>query len=474
MTTATGMPTTVDPTVVAERQRPASVSVADDTWPRTTRLLPWMLAGFVTLLFLVPVDSIRAPVPLPVDSSLDRLFLIAVVGLYVFALAARAPGAVRLRSMPLARPLLLFVAVAGLSVLLNLPELQRLDEVGLAVKKLSLLVAYGLVFYIVATVVRAREVNAFLVLIVVLGTVTALGTIAEFRTGTNFFFSVSGGLLPGAFTVTPPPETAAFNRPAITGPTVHGLAVASILSFSFACAISLALLGTVTRRRRILATLASLIILVGALVTLRKTAVIAPLAVIVSLVALRPRHVVTLLPLVVALFASAALLAPGVLGSLVGQVTDPSSEIQASTAGRTSDYAALLPDVVNRPLVGRGYGTYEPDQYRILDNQFLLLLVTVGAIGLLVYLILLLRVVRLGWLVSRSDSRNTWIAYAAVASCGSFFVVQLLFDSLSFPQVPYVFFFILGLLVVAASREAVGNGRLESSTTCSADRSAPS
>ena len=41
---------------------------ADDVWPHTTRALPWALAGFLTMVWLVPFDSISLPVSLPLDT----------------------------------------------------------------------------------------------------------------------------------------------------------------------------------------------------------------------------------------------------------------------------------------------------------------------------------------------------------------------------------------------------------------------
>jgi hypothetical protein len=51
-----------------------------------------------------------------------------------------------------------------------------------------------------------------------------------------------------------------------------------------------------------------------------------------------------------------------------------------TTTDRTARYDAVRPDVLNHLLLGRGYQRYDPHKYRILDNQYLDLLITVGLV----------------------------------------------------------------------------------------------
>ena len=44
------------------------------------------------------------------------------------------------------------------------------------------------------------------------------------------------------------------------------------------------------------------------------------------------------------------------------------------------------PDLAAHPLIGRGYGSYDQKQHRILDNQYLTLAIGVGLLGLIGYL----------------------------------------------------------------------------------------
>ncbi len=74
-------------------------------------------------------------------------------------------------------------------------------------------------------------------------------------------------------------------------------------------------------------------------------------------------------------------LAPGALGSVTQQFTDGFFSA-GTTVGRTSDYEAISPDLATYPFTGRGYGSITPaksDTYRILDNQYLIELLTLRA-----------------------------------------------------------------------------------------------
>ena len=126
-----------------------------DDWPHTTRLLPWMIAGFIAMLWLVPFNGVLLNASLPIDLNLDRLVLPVIVLTWVVALAAGGPGAPRWRFTPIHAALAAFALVAGLSVVLNAGALDRTLVLDLSVKKLTLLLAYLSFFVVVASAVRA-------------------------------------------------------------------------------------------------------------------------------------------------------------------------------------------------------------------------------------------------------------------------------------------------------------------------------
>jgi hypothetical protein len=208
-----------------------------DEWPHTRRPLPWALAAFIAMLFLVPIDSINLPLHLPVNGTLDRPVLIALTLLWLASLAL-VSGAARPR-LKLGRvhfAALAFLAVCLLSVALNGQGLANMGEVSLTMKKLALLVSYVVFFFIAASVLRPREVPRFAALMVVLGVVVAVSTIVEYRFHYNVFYSLWGKVLP----VTVPKELDTIDpigRLTVYGPTLQPLELAAMLAMVLPFAI---------------------------------------------------------------------------------------------------------------------------------------------------------------------------------------------------------------------------------------------
>lgn len=436
--------------------------VLDDAWPRTWRPLPWLLAAFLAALFLLPVDSIHPKVPLPFSSDLDRFLVAAVFAVWALgAVLGRGGGIARLRPRGWATGAIAFAFVAVASIAVNVERITNLGELGVAQKKLAVLVALVALFAIAARSLRVAELRAFGVLLVVLATIAALGTIYEKETGTNVFYTASEKAFSPVANVDPSPTEVDPDydrgRPTITGPTRHGLSITSILSMVLPFAVVLAALAP-TRRRRILWGLAACVIVTGALVTQRKSGAVIPIVVLLALFALRPRQLLRLAPFGIVALAIALAIAPGVFSAL--QEFGHADSI-SSTKGRTADYPALVPDLLSNPLLGRGYGTLDSlrtDTYRILDNEYLGQLYQGGALGLAAFLALIvtpLFVVR-SLLRSEHPLRGP-PALAAGAGCLAFGVATALYDILTFPQAPYLFVFMAAVCVCAASIEVAAD-----------------
>jgi hypothetical protein len=78
---------------------------------------------------------------------------------------------------------------------------------------------------------------------------------------------------------------------------------------------------------------------------------------------------------------------PGLLGTIRGLFLNASSD--PSTGGRTADYGPAVDYLRERPLFGRGFGTFLPELYRTLDNQYLAIVVEAGLVGVLATICLL-------------------------------------------------------------------------------------
>lgn len=437
---------------------PPSAALAADAWPRTYRPLPWLIAGFLAAIFLLPIDAIHPKVSLPFSSDFDRFFVALIVAAWALAgLFGGRATVVRLRARGWAAGMIAFLFIAVASIAVNVDRITNLGEWEVAQKRLAVLVGLAALFAIVALTLRVAELRPFSVLIVVLATVTAFGTVYEKQTGSNIFYETSAAVFSPVANVDPSPTEIEpdenSGRPTITGPTRHGLSVTSILSMALPFAIVLAAMAPTTRRR-LLWVAAACIIVTGALVTQRKSGAVIPAFVLLALFALRPRQLLRLAPFGIVALALALAVAPGVFSSVqeFGH-----ADSRASTSGRTSDYPAIVPDLLSNPLLGRGYGTLDSaraDTYRILDNEYLGEIYQVGVLGLIAFLAMIVTPLFLVRSVLRSDNPLRGPpALAAGAGCLAFGVASALYDILTFPQAPYLFLFMAAMCVCAASVE---------------------
>ena len=164
-------------------------------WPRTTRLLPWSLAAFMGIIWLLPFDSITLPIPFPLDGKLDRPILVAIGMLWFLTLVAVTGDArPRLRLTGIHIVAVLFFLTACVAPLLNVEALVNVGEFDLVLKKLSLLASYIVLFFIVSSTVRPREIPRFVNLMLGLACIAAIGTAVEYRFEFNPFYSWSAQL----------------------------------------------------------------------------------------------------------------------------------------------------------------------------------------------------------------------------------------------------------------------------------------
>jgi hypothetical protein len=424
------------------------VTAGADEWPHTTRLLPWALAGFIAMLFLVPFDAIKLPLQLPLDSNLDRPLLVALLMLWISSLAVIS-GAARPR-VKLTRvhgAALAFFAVCCLSLAFNGHSLTDMSEVTLVVKKLALLLSFIVFFFIAASVLRPREVSRFIALLVGLGVLVAIGTVIEYRYQYNPFYALWGKL----FSVQSPSALDthdSIGRLTVYGPTSQPLELAAML----AMVIPFALIGSIDSTgwgKRLMYMVAVALLIAGGLATSRKTSLIAPAAAMLLLTAYRPRDVLrVLLGLGLVLGVLVHFTSPGAIGNVLTQFEPGKFGSALTTTDRAARYDAVRPDVVSHMLIGRGYESYDPHKYRILDNEYLGLLIGIGGIGLIGYLAIFGAMMSAAHRTIRGpDPRRASPALAALASVGVIAIASALFDVLSFPHVPYLLFFVAAMIV---------------------------
>ncbi len=433
-------------------------AIADDRdWPRTTRVLPWLAALAIGTVLLVPIDSMTLPIPLPFDARPDRLLLVACFSIWALVALVRLPAGSRGTGYRYGAVEVLLVALAGvavLSVARSLNDLEILGEASLAVGKLVLLGSYLGFYLLIVGTVRASEVQAFVRLVVALATIAAIGTILEYATGHNLFFSLASTLSPPGTRVTPSDLVAPGGRPDVTGPARHGLAVSAML----AMILPLAVVGAAfarARRDRILYGAAALLLFGACITTFRRSGIVLPFIACSAVTFGGGRRMLPVVGVFVVLLTAVPVLAPGAVSEITAQFSTTTSDTaRESIQGRTADYPAVVPDVRATALLGRGFGSYEARRYRFLDNQYITMLIETGIVGTVLYLLVILSGAARGLrLALRRAGPAHWIGLAAFGSCLAYLAANAFFDTIAFPQAPYAFLLVVALAGIARQEE---------------------
>lgn len=157
----------------------------------------------------------------------------------------------------------------------------------------------------------------------------------------------------------------------------------------------------------------------------------------------RARRIRVLLVGLVGLLA-AFLIAPKFVDSIVGLFAGADED--PSIASRTDSFSLAFEFIAQNPFFGRGLGTFLP-KYRIFDNQYLLLLVTIGIVGALAFVAVgitaAVAMLRLRRRVHDAGTRDLTVALVASICAG--FTCLFMFDAFAFPMSMGTLFFVLGL-----------------------------
>lgn len=135
---------------------------------------------------------------------------------------------------------------------------------------------------------------------------------------------------------------------------------------------------------------------------------------------------------------------PGMLGTIRGLFMGISAE--PSSVSRIDSFGEALVIALHRPFFGQGLSALGPTEI-ILDNQFLLLLVELGFIGVATFAFLIFTAMSTGWILARKNRDSFWrgIGPAVSASIASGASTFLFFDGLSFAIAAGFIFLFLGI-----------------------------
>lgn len=138
---------------------------------------------------------------------------------------------------------------------------------------------------------------------------------------------------------------------------------------------------------------------------------------------------------------------PGLLGTLRNLFSGLLGGGDASTQSRTGSYSVAAQYISERPIFGRGFGTFLTSLH-ILDNQYLGMIIDAGFVGL----VALLGIFVTGVLTARGVRRRSddpgvrSLAQSLAASAAVAGVSYATFDALGFPMCAALTFLVLGCI----------------------------
>lgn len=272
------------------------------------------------------------------------------------------------------------------------------------------------------------------------GAIATLG-IVQFATGMAFVDKIEIPGLRANISLTGVALRNGFNRPA--GTALHPIEFGTVITMILPIALTFALID---RRRSWLRRWYPVgAIGVAVALAISRSALIEALVALVLLSVSWSSKRRLLGVGVLSVFGGAVFLTtPGLLGTLLGLFTGIGGD--SSAQSRSGSYEIASEFIARAPIFGRGLFTFLP-RYRILDNQYLGLLIDVGVVGLAAFLGLIVAGMFCARAVRKlSDDDDTkQLGQSLVASIAAGASGLALFDGFSFPMSTGVFFLLLGI-----------------------------
>lgn len=425
------------------------------------RLLAWrnLIAALLLVILFIPIRRYGMPGHLPFQLEPYRLF-VGILALGWLASLLVDPR-VRLRPSGLGLQLFLIAAAALLSVVASQDRVRQLGVTTDVTKKLTFLASFLIVFLLIVSVVRTfADLDALVRLLVGAGAVLACLGLIEAAISYNVFnhlHAVMPFLRPEALPYSLSDHRG--GRLRVYGSAEHPIAFGAAL-------VMLVPLGVYVARsaKRTIWWLALLLLILGALATVSRTAVVMMGVILLVYLRHRPRQVRRMWPALLPLLVVVHFALPGTIGTLKdsffprgGLIAEQRKGEGARGTGRVNEIGPSIAEWSQRPLFGEGFGTRITDKLRqnapILDNQWLGTLLETGLIGVVGWVWMFTRFARRMGQVARGDPTDRgWLATGLEASVLAFSVGMLTYDAFSFIQVTFLLYILLacGSVLTAA------------------------
>lgn len=423
------------------------------SWPNPRTAVP-VLIGYLVLLMALPSRLIFAP--LGAAGTPAGVLAVGLLFWWLASLVASPPSTQS--SNPVKWFVLLFAVTLLASYVVGMSRpVATVAEVNSADRALLALGGWcGASVALIDGLVRRRDLDK--VLAVVLGGGVLIALLGMLQ----FFFNLDLAdviRIPGLTANRQFGEVisrSAFRR--VTGTTTHPIEFGVVLAAVLPIGLHFARFATGPRSR--LAAQFALVTIAGAIpLSVARSGILGAAIAVAVMYFTWPtafrRRLVALLILGGAAFS---VVVPGLLGTIRGLFVNASSD--PSTDGRTADYPWVFQYLTERPLLGQGVGTYIPELYRTLDNQYLLVVVESGVIGLLATVALLTGTI---WAAERARRRTTTerdrdLAQSLVASMIVMAVSAATFDLFGFAMSVGLLFVLIGCVGSLYSLRSRGPG----------------
>jgi hypothetical protein len=408
-----------------------------------------LLGSILLVIVFIPIRRYAIAGGGPVQLEPYRV-LIAIV-FFCWFLALAADPKVQWRATGYGTPIaVLWFAILG-SLVLNFGRVNAMSSEVL--KQVTFFASYFLMMSFIVSVVRTRkQLDRAIMLLVGSGSIMAVCSLYEWRTGINLFNGY-GRWLPFL-------QYQDMGAAMIRGAGARALGTAQHpIALGAALVLLLPLSFYLFKRTHAKVWLACAgVLTLGALSTGSRTAAIMLVVVLATIGWQRRDEMAKMAPMLLIGLVLIQGAMPGTLASFkfilnpAFMIQEQSGSTGGSGQGRIADLGPSLHEWASgNPFVGQGFGTRMTSQddaasgAQILDDQWLGNLLTIGAAGVYGLMWLLIRAMRrLSARARRTTGADAWLATALAASLLAWTIGLFTYDGFAFIQVTFFAFVMLG------------------------------
>jgi Na+-transporting methylmalonyl-CoA/oxaloacetate decarboxylase gamma subunit len=419
-----------------------------------------MTSAIIACVLFIPIGRYGLPITLPFQMEPYRLVVFIVALCWLTSLLAE-PETVRLPKTGIAGPVVGITVVLVVGVVANL---SRITEHGLTsdvMFRFSFFAGYLLVMLILASVLRTRaDLDGCVKVLVGGGAVVSALALVQNRTGYNLFDHLHSFCPILVFDPSGIPDNLEARGSGVRmyASAQHPLALGAALALLMPPAVYI---GFRTNKR--IWWLACALIVVAALVTVARTAVLMLAVESLVLLTLKPVILKRIWWAIPPFLVAVNIVAPATLGTIKasffpqgGLVAQQSTNPGGDGGNRLSDTGPALHEASKTPFVGQGWGTRQPKRLdpnktrKTLDDQWLGIVLEAGWFGAITWMWFFLRNIRLLAGASlRDPTAHGWLLAGLSASILGFVVGMFTFDAFGFPQATLLVFVMAGMGIAA-------------------------